>query len=563
MVSKKNLAFTSLTLKTSAPKSSSSHALKLSPPCLPSSPKLSFTTEKHVFPSTEPASPKPSSGAFRPNSPDNRSLRSVNRANELYSKKEYKSAIEEYTKALSLCQPNSDPGRTSDFLALIYSNRSASYHQCQKWEDAVKDAEQVIRISPDWPKGYFRKAEALVQLGRIEEALDNYCIAKLKDPRNPQVPLRIAKALALADNNSMGLTIYELVPGKDICIPKAINPIQKKVFDFAVKMKNLIYIVVDNETRNCIVIDACWDIDGILKFIKNKRLELVGAIVTHYHFDHVGGILPPPYDHIPMKISGLFNLLKRRPKVKAYIHPKDIPYVLKANPGMAEMMPMDKSSHVGSEDESFSTASAANFLNSIRSNRNAQPSSTIERLCSAVISSITPQGLPTCFSHSSISNSTPGPLNDIPSCIPAHQNLTPEQASPSSTSTHIPLSLSSLFSLSSSSNEPRIVPTPHDFVLTLGSLTLIRFLHTPGHTEGSQSILVNECRLFTGDTLMCGCVGRMDLPGGDPKEMGKTLKERLGNLDDGIVVYPGHDYGGEWTTIGIERNKGVIGRFQR
>jgi glyoxylase-like metal-dependent hydrolase (beta-lactamase superfamily II) len=109
----------------------------------------------------------------------------------------------------------------------------------------------------------------------------------------------------------------------------------------------------------------------------------------------------------------------------------------------------------------------------------------------------------------------------------------------------------------------RIISTPDKFKLKLGNSTNLRFIHLPGHTEGSQSVLVNETRLFSGDTLMVGCVGRIDLPGGSHKEMRKTLTERLNNLDDGIVVYPGHNYGGEWTTIGIEKEKGTIGKFAR
>ncbi|CAG8751616.1 558_t:CDS:2, partial [Dentiscutata heterogama] len=116
------------------------------------------------------------------------------------------------------------------------------------------------------------------------------------NPRNTQIPLRIEKALILKDNKSMGLTIHSLVPGRDICISKnsIANKIQNKIFDFAVKMKNLIYVIVDNDTKECIVVDACWDVDGIIKFIKDRHLKLVGAIVTHHHFDHVGGIMHKP-----------------------------------------------------------------------------------------------------------------------------------------------------------------------------------------------------------------------------------------------------------------------------
>jgi len=76
-------------------------------------------------------------------------------------------------------------------------------------------------------------------------------------------------------------------------------------------------------------------------------------------------------------------------------------------------------------------------------------------------------------------------------------------------------------------------------------------------------VLVNETRLFTGDVIMCGCSGRVDLPGGSQREMKKTLRERLARLDDRVVVFPGHDYGGGWTTIGLEKRKGVIGKFKK
>lgn len=95
-------------------------------------------------------------------------------------------------------------------------------------------------------------------------------------------------------------------------------------------------------------------------------------------------------------------------------------------------------------------------------------------------------------------------------------------------------------------------------VLEIGR-TRIRFIPTPGHTPGSQSLLVNDCRLLAGDTLLCGFCGRTDLPGGDKKVMEKTLRQTLGALDDRVVVYPGHHYGSEWSTVGIERDKGCLG----
>lgn len=78
-------------------------------------------------------------------------------------------------------------------------------------------------------------------------------------------------------------------------------------------------------------------------------------------------------------------------------------------------------------------------------------------------------------------------------------------------------------------------------------------LHTPGHTPGSQCLLVDG-HLFTGDTLFIGACGRCDLPGGNAKELYETMAHRLRPLDDQIVLCPGHNYGPVPTTsLGEEK----------
>jgi glyoxylase-like metal-dependent hydrolase (beta-lactamase superfamily II) len=96
--------------------------------------------------------------------------------------------------------------------------------------------------------------------------------------------------------------------------------------------------------------------------------------------------------------------------------------------------------------------------------------------------------------------------------------------------------------------------------LPVGRFT-ITFVHTPGHTPGSQCFLV-EGRLISGDTLFIRSCGRTDLPGSDPAEMYRSLTERLGALPDATVVYPGHNYGGSETTIGEEKRGNPMMRFR-
>lgn len=98
----------------------------------------------------------------------------------------------------------------------------------------------------------------------------------------------------------------------------------------------------------------------------------------------------------------------------------------------------------------------------------------------------------------------------------------------------------------------------HD-ALTIGRLTLT-FLHTPGHTPGSQCFLVDG-RLVSGDTLFIGSCGRTDLPGSDPSEMYYSLTQRLGALPDDTWLFPGHNYGGPSSTIGDEKRRNPFMRF--
>lgn len=79
----------------------------------------------------------------------------------------------------------------------------------------------------------------------------------------------------------------------------------------------------------------------------------------------------------------------------------------------------------------------------------------------------------------------------------------------------------------------------------------VTLIHTPGHTPGSQCLLVDpvttrgngvDGRLLSGDTLFIGSCGRCDLPGGDARQLYESLTKRLKPLDDRTLLYPGHHY---------------------
>jgi hydroxyacylglutathione hydrolase len=96
--------------------------------------------------------------------------------------------------------------------------------------------------------------------------------------------------------------------------------------------------------------------------------------------------------------------------------------------------------------------------------------------------------------------------------------------------------------------------------IAVGKLS-IKCLHTPGHTPGSLCFLVENC-LFSGDTLFVDACGRVDMPGGDARKMWWSLNQTLRGLDDKIIVYPGHDYGGSPTsTIGEQKMSNPYMRY--
>ena len=50
----------------------------------------------------------------------------------------------------------------------------------------------------------------------------------------------------------------------------------------AKQMGNFIYLIGDQETKECMVVDPAYNIDDILKTVQDDDMKLVGALVTHY-----------------------------------------------------------------------------------------------------------------------------------------------------------------------------------------------------------------------------------------------------------------------------------------
>jgi hydroxyacylglutathione hydrolase len=76
-------------------------------------------------------------------------------------------------------------------------------------------------------------------------------------------------------------------------------------------MENFVYLVGPEEGREAAVVDPAWDVPAVLRAAKEAGREVVAALFTHGHRDHV---------------NGLGELLAARPGLKAYAHPEEIAF---------------------------------------------------------------------------------------------------------------------------------------------------------------------------------------------------------------------------------------------
>lgn len=200
-------------------------------------------------------------------------------------------------------------------------------------------------------------------------------------------------------------------------------------------MQNFTYLIGDTATREALVVDAAWDIPGVIQLADQDGFTISKALVTHYHQDHLGG------EFAGHHIQGAVELLERV-KAKVYINKAEAPFLARLA-GLAD--------------------------------------------------------------------------SDI-------------------------------------------VKVEGGDKTAVGNIE-VTFIHTPGHTPGSQCFLVAD-KLVAGDTLFINSCGRIDLPGSNPEDMYYSLK-RLGELSDDTVLYPGHNYAEKpFATMAEQKRHNMFLRFQ-
>jgi glyoxylase-like metal-dependent hydrolase (beta-lactamase superfamily II) len=204
-----------------------------------------------------------------------------------------------------------------------------------------------------------------------------------------------------------GLYFRQLLAGRDFAVDDGL----------ATTMRNQTYVIGDAHAGEVLLVDPAYDVAGLLGWVRDRDLNVTGAVATHYHADHVGGEI------LGERIEGLSELLELA-DVPVHLQRDELPWV-------AEMT-------------------------------------------GAPVSSLVAHG--------------------------------------------------------------------DDDVVQVGSV-LVRLLHTPGHTQGSQCLVVGD-NLVAGDTLFIQGCGRTDLPGADAEDMYTSLR-RLASLPGHLTLWPGHHYSTE------------------
>jgi len=109
----------------------------------------------------------------------------------LYRDKRYQAAVAKYSKAIELLFPLVNNHRLDSDTALqtlyvSYSNRCACFLQLNSAALALRDAQECVRLKPDWPKGYLRLGSSHTRLNQTADAIAAYEQVLLLDSNNQE-----------------------------------------------------------------------------------------------------------------------------------------------------------------------------------------------------------------------------------------------------------------------------------------------------------------------------------------------------------------------------------------
>ncbi|KAJ0740051.1 Serine/threonine-protein phosphatase 5 [Helianthus annuus] len=102
-------------------------------------------------------------------------------ANEAFKANKFSQAIDLYTKAIELNGQN----------AVYWANRAFSHAKLEEYGSAIQDASRAIEIDPKYSKGYYRRGAAYLSMGKFKEALKDFQQVKRISPNDPDASKKL------------------------------------------------------------------------------------------------------------------------------------------------------------------------------------------------------------------------------------------------------------------------------------------------------------------------------------------------------------------------------------
>ncbi|MFN5604187.1 MAG: MBL fold metallo-hydrolase [Actinomycetes bacterium] len=94
------------------------------------------------------------------------------------------------------------------------------------------------------------------------------------------------------------------------------------------QMVNFVYLIGDRATSECVVVDPAYGVDELVDLVEAEGMNLVGALASHYHPDHIGGSM------MNYRIEGISRLLERK-DVPIHVNEHELPWVTRTT-GVSE-----------------------------------------------------------------------------------------------------------------------------------------------------------------------------------------------------------------------------------
>lgn len=198
--------------------------------------------------------------------------------NDAFGRGEWETAIRKYTKATELVASDSRE------MAVYLKNRAAAHLKMENYQEAISDCDKSLEIVPTDPKALFRRAQALEQLERYEEAYrDARQIASI-DPNNKAIKPALER-------------LHQIVQDRlrqNAQTQTKVETMNKVAFDMSADkdkreaaMNNLIVLARENAGAEIIMkFGIVHQIKKILKVEKNKELfvasiRIIGELCKH------------------------------------------------------------------------------------------------------------------------------------------------------------------------------------------------------------------------------------------------------------------------------------------